>query len=337
MPDLTGTPLLTSGRPTMSSMWGWSPRWLSEVDFYVPEDVGSLRDIVRLCRMARRHDHVVLRGSVNLDQRYRDLWVALGVRVLPRSRRPQVLITDATWEPRSRALGRLLRVGADRLGAPVKLVIRAIDGPHVTYGVLSSEEVHTFPRTWGIDPARVVFTPFSVAIDPDMPSIDGDYVFSGGNSLRDYVTLERAVHGLDVPVVVASSWQPDAPVASIRAGLLSKDHYDAALAGAGLVVVPLERAERSAGQQTYLAGMALRKTTIVSDAFGVRDHIEDGVTGVIVPPADPEALRAAIVHALDPANAQHYREMGERARNAVLERFSYAHYWGPTLLDAIGA
>jgi len=45
------------------------------------------------------------------------------------------------------------------------------------------------------------------------------------------------------------------------------------------------------------------------------------VTGVIVPP-DVRALRAAILHVMDPANANFYSAMGERAREDVFKRFT---------------
>jgi glycosyltransferase involved in cell wall biosynthesis len=93
------------------------------------------------------------------------------------------------------------------------------------------------------------------------------------------------------------------------------------LADARAVVVPMRKMVRSAGQQTYLNAMGLRKPVIVTDAPGVRDYVIDGVTGVIVPP-NADAMRAAIRHVMDPANAQFYTQMGERAREDVLKRFN---------------
>jgi glycosyltransferase involved in cell wall biosynthesis len=112
--------------------------------------------------------------------------------------------------------------------------------------------------------------------------------------------------------------------------------YDATMAAARLVVVALLPSRRSAGQQTYLNAMLLGKPTIVSDTVGVREYIEDGVTGVIVPPGDASALREAILDVLDPANADRYETMGRRAREAVLARHTLVDYWDHELLDAAG-
>ena len=60
--------------------------------------------------------------------------------------------------------------------------------------------------------------------------------------------------------------------------------------------------------------MVLGKPVVVTDALGVRDYVEDRRTGLIVPPGDPAAMRAALDWLLDPANASEVRAMGERAR-----------------------
>jgi radical SAM protein with 4Fe4S-binding SPASM domain len=55
---------------------------------------------------------------------------------------------------------------------------------------------------------------------------------------------------------------------------------------------------------------------------GVPEAVEDGVTGLLVPPGDPEALAAALAKTLDdPALAA---RLGEAGRRRALERFSWA-------------
>ncbi len=63
-------------------------------------------------------------------------------------------------------------------------------------------------------------------------------------------------------------------------------------------------------------------TPVIGTAVGsLPELIEDGVTGWIVPPDDPTALRAAIDTALsDPLRAE---AMGRRGRAVVLERFTW--------------
>ncbi|WP_052465851.1 glycosyltransferase [Mobilicoccus massiliensis] len=322
-------------RPVMSTMWGTTPRWGEHVDFYVTERFGTPGDLRRLLRLARGKAGVVLLGSVTRRHLYRDFVFALLLKLTNRpSKRPRVLVTDATWQPESQALSRLTHIPPRWFSALQRGIVRLIDGPHVRYAVLSSDEVETFPQLWGVDPHRVLFTPFPATIDPDTPTSDGDYLFAGGNSLRDYSLLEKALAGTDVPCRVASEWQPSA-ASEIAAGPVSHEEFVSLLAGCRASVVPLEQRWRSAGQQSYLNAMALGKPVIVTEAPGVHDYIEDGVTGVVVPP-EPEALRAAILDVMDPANAERYAQMGRRARDWVRAHATDEVYKDQVLLDAIG-
>lgn len=319
----------------MSTMWGSTPRWMEEVAYYETESFGTLADLRELLRLSRGRHGLILFGAVSLRQhRYRDLVFALLVK-MRRGPRPRVLITDATWQTESKSLARVTGLPPAFFGLFIKIFVRLIDGRHVRYAVLSTDELSTFPQVWGVDPDRVLFTPFPATMEPDTPAELGDYLFAGGNSLRDYDLLADAVRGTGVPVRVAARWAPAAPIPDLVAGSVSHDEFVRLLAGCRAAVVPLERTIRSAGQQSYLNAMMLRKPVIVTDAPGVRDYIQDGVTGVVVPP-DPEALRAAILDVMDPAQADKYAEMGERARAWVLENATDAHYKDHVLLDAIG-
>ena len=73
--------------------------------------------------------------------------------------------------------------------------------------------------------------------------------------------------------------------------------------------------------QTLLEGMACGAPGICTDVASLPEVVEHGVTGLVVPPNDPTALRAAICWLSrhpDPAQA-----MGERGRRRVLERFNW--------------
>jgi len=197
----------------------------------------------------------------------------------------------------------------------------------VHYAVLSRDEARTFPQIWGAAAERVHFVPFphtlygSIA---DSPVSEGRYVFAGGNSMRDYDLLEQAVAGTDIAVHIAARWTgAGTPNLTIRT--LSHAEFFLDLAGCSLCVVPLLPSVRSAGQQTYLNAMALGKLVIVTDAAGVGDYIEDGVTGVISP-RDPDALRAAIEHALDPANRDHYARIARNGQRLARDIFNATEY-----------
>ncbi|WP_168583475.1 glycosyltransferase [Gephyromycinifex aptenodytis] len=318
----------------MSTMWGTSPRWRSEVDFYVTERFGTLGDLRRLLQLARGKDGIILLGSVTRRHRYRDFVFAALLKVRP-GPRPRVLVTDATWQPGSGWLTESTGLPTAWFALPTKLAVRLIDGPHMRYGVLSRQECASFAQTWGVDPDRVVFTPFPATIEPDTVTTRGDYLFAGGDSLRNYALLEAALTPDGPPARIAARWQPAVPWPNISAGPVGHEEFVQLLAGCRASVVPLVRGVRSAGQQSYLNAMALGKPVIVTEAPGVRDYIEHGVTGVIVP-AETEALRAAIRHVMDPANDNHYARMGQRARDWVRANATATRYKDEVLLDAIG-
>jgi hypothetical protein len=277
---------------------------------------GGLRDLRNLWRASRGKDVLILRGSVALADRYRDLVLAVLVKL--HRRRPRVLLTDCTWEVRSAALERRFGRLAGLVPVIARTAVRLIDGPHVRYGVLSSDELRTFPRTWGVPPDRVVRTGFQHTLNgggEQMPVSDGGYLFAGGNSMRDHDLLAEAIEGATYDVVVAADWVPRRVLPNLVAGPVPHAEFLRLLAGSRAVVVPLARSIRSAGQQTYLNAMALGKPCVVTDAPGVRDFIEDGVNALIAAP-DAASLRARLDEVM--AGGPETRRMGERAREDVL-------------------
>ncbi len=67
--------------------------------------------------------------------------------------------------------------------------------------------------------------------------------------------------------------------------------------------------------------MAYGRPVVASNVGGLPDAVEDGVTGLLVPPRDATALRAALVRLLDDPGLR--RRLGESARARALERFSW--------------
>lgn len=321
-----------------------SAAWVSRVERLSAAELGRRGLFRRLTRDGARFDAVVLHGAVGLRQAYVDLLAAGWLS--HRQRPPLVVIGDCTWETGSATLARTLgrvRVSPDTssrlLSRAARATIRALDGHDVHFCVLSREEQASFPERWGVDPGRVHFTPFCVTLprghlDPGLS--DGRSVFAGGDPLRDYDVLVSAARGLDAVVTIASRrFTVDGSPTNVRVGPLEPEDYVRAFRAASVVVVPLKAGtQRSAGQQTYLNAMALGKPVVVTDATGVRDYVEHGRTGVIVPPDAPEAMRDALGWVLSAAHQPEVRAMGERAREAALGSFSIDHY-ARALLDVV--
>jgi glycosyltransferase involved in cell wall biosynthesis len=73
--------------------------------------------------------------------------------------------------------------------------------------------------------------------------------------------------------------------------------------------------------RSVLEAMYCGKPTVASAVAGTSEQILDGETGLLVPPADPEALARAILRLLEAPTATR-RSMGERAARRARETFT---------------
>ena len=167
-------------------------------------------------------------------------------------------------------------------------------------------------------------------------------MFAGGDSLRDYAPLIAAADGLPAQVTIASRTERGPVPPNVALGALPGPRYDELFREASVVVVPLERrSDRSAGQQTYLNAMVLGKPVVVTDALGVRDYVEDGETGFLVPPGDAaRPPRAACAGSWIRPTRPRCARSAERGRRAALERFgpnAYVERLLDVLDHALGA
>src|SRR5205823_9264493 len=74
-----------------------------------------------------------------------------------------------------------------------------------------------------------------------------------------------------------------------------RDDVPAVTAALDVAVLP---SYREAQGLTVLEAMALRRPVVASAVGGIPEMIEDGLTGLLVPPRDPDALATAIVRLL---------------------------------------
>ena len=187
----------------------------------------------------------------------------------------------------------------------------------------------------GIPRQTLAFVAYGVDVDFWSPARTREekLVVSVGREHRDYATLARACSGLPGRVFVAagSLFSPSAPQdqprswpANFDVGFAEPADLRDWYARASVVVVPLVPNEFQAGVTTILEAMAMAKAVVVSATGGQRDVVEDGITGVLVPPRDPRTLGDAVARLLaDPLGR---RRIGSNAREAVLGRFHLDAY-----------
>jgi len=205
------------------------------------------------------------------------------------------------------------------------------------YVVYCSWQADFITSELGVDPDRVVVSPFMVDTDFfDPAAVDVTrrrMICSAGLERRDYPTLMDAVADLDVDVVIAaaSPWSkrddsttqveipPNVTVVSLSLFEL-RDLY----AESAFVVMPLEPVEFQAGITTILEAMSMARPVVCTRTPGQTDTIVDGVTGEYVDPDDPDALRATIRALLD--DDERRQRLGLAARTWAIENADVARY-----------
>ncbi len=164
-------------------------------------------------------------------------------------------------------------------------------------------------------------------------AVSGNYILAVGQEQRDYGTLLQAIKETKLPLIIVNSslWvnqhlhlngahQADTKIVAHISFHALRDLY----AGARLVVLPLFDSDYAAGVNSALEAMAMAKPLIISQTRGLGCYFVPGQTAVTVPPADPIALREAILALWHDDSAR--RRLGENARQAITEKMTLDHY-----------
>jgi glycosyltransferase involved in cell wall biosynthesis len=290
-----------------------------------PTPSNQLRVGLRLLRAARRGRPLILYSA--WGEWKPDLLVAGLLGLLPRHRRPPVLMVGEVWSPTPG-----WRQWAERL------VVRWADRGIDRYLTTGPSEIPLL-TAWGIDPDKigschVPFTPENHQLaDSRLPR--GNVVFAGGDSLRDYPALLEAARSrpelcfvIATTVLDPASVPPNVVVHPVRI-----KEYAPLMREAGVVVVPVVPGhKRGAGALTFLMGMWMRKPVVITGSDYSRDYLVHDVTGLLVE-GRPADYVAAIDWALDPANGPAVTRLGDAAHDYVETYCTFAGYVADILAE----
>lgn len=231
-----------------------------------------------------------------------------------RSRQPHIALVTWISRPKKAALLRWVHTHIDRMV------------------LWSSVQKEFAVKTIGIPGSRIVQVGRRVDHRFWRPG-DGptDMICSSGQEMRDYPTLIKALEGLDLRCHIATGALRgelfstvkalhaigDLP-ANITVGMLSYTELRDLYRRSRFVVIPLHQTDTDNGVTVIEESMAMGKAVICTRTKGQVDIIQENVTGIFVPPYDPAALRAAILHLWN--NPDIARRMGEAGR-AHIERY----------------
>jgi glycosyltransferase involved in cell wall biosynthesis len=259
--------------------------------FFVPALLASF------VRAARRVDADLLHAH----------WLPSGW-VAARSGKPYVVQVWGTDVELARRAPRLVR-GTLR-GA--RLVIAASTALAQSASLLGARNVRVIPS--GVD------LPTEVGTEATPPEV----LYAGRLSEeKGVLELVAATRGMNL--VVAGDGPLRARVPSAR-GFVPNDELQALYARAAVVACP---SRREGFGVACLEAMAHARPVVATSVGGLRDLVVDGHTGLVVPPRDPEALRAALRRLLGDSELR--RRFGEAGRQRAQERFSWATVTDATL------
>jgi glycosyltransferase involved in cell wall biosynthesis len=178
------------------------------------------------------------------------------------------------------------------------------------------KDLEGYTRYFGISPQRSTFVPFKINFWERMPpagelSADGEYVFTGGRSLRDLDTFIEAMRRVPFPGILlfhdlACMRENGTPLSleNLPANLRAVEDDGSAESWLGhlrkaklVVITTLPSSIRAIGVSTYLTAMGLKKCVLITDGPGTRHVL--GEEALRVPPADPASLADVIRRAWD--------------------------------------
>lgn len=158
--------------------------------------------------------------------------------------------------------------------------------PYAAYLGVPEDRVHFVPLQRG--PVGLTWTE-----DRENP-----HILAMGSAHRDYPTLVAAVDALQIPTTIITraadiETLPQSDHVTYRSGLSNIECLEL-LSRARLSVTPVSNLDTASGQITFVAAMHLGVPAIATDCPGTEGYIDDGRTGLLVPPFDVDALKDAI-------------------------------------------
>lgn len=185
-------------------------------------------------------------------------------------------------------------------------------------------------REWDVPRERLHYVPLGIDTDfytvGSEPGLPGRVMSAGEDRFRDHALLVEAMgivrrtHA-DAYLELATGLPVDLPP---ELGVLHTERLDGRMRAvyerASVVALALRPTVSGSGLTVILEAMASGRPVVVTDNPGIGDYVEDGVSGILVPSGDAEAMAKAIGSLLaDPDRA---RAMGHAAAKRARSHFT---------------
>jgi len=207
---------------------------------------------------------------------------------------------------------------ADRMPAFARAVLR-----RARVVVAVSNAIAGRARKHGAADVRVI--PNGVDPKPAGEETKPPFVLYAGRLAKEKGVLELVEAARGLPLVVAGHGHLRSRVPAAR-GFVPHEELEELFATAAVVACP---SRREGFGVTCLEAMAHGKPVVATAVGGLLDLVVDGQTGLLVPPRDRQALRAALERLL--ADKELRRRLGTAARVRARDRFSWEQVTQATL------
>jgi hypothetical protein len=241
-----------------------------------------------------------------------------------RKRRTHLMFDLLLMPPRRGTIGLLDR-------AKMRLFDKVVDAA-VVWG---KRDVQSFAKWYHLSESKFIFHHYHTTLQNfEFTVKQGDYIFAGGNSARDYKTFIEAVRDLDVPVFIATTARGVAEMTSqcphITVRGVSEQEFRTLLAGCRIFIEAHDKDfPRTSGHQTMLNAMACGKPVVIADQVSAEWYVRDGIDGLVVPIADPDAMKRAISSLLN------NESLASRLAQNAVDRFREGQFEIPRTLASI--
>lgn len=289
-PKCAPSPILTTHHKRLHPVWTGRtvllPGWYEAFERANLSLFRSFWWALRLLRESRKYDAVVT-GAEHCGM----IFAMLQTLLRPASRRRVHVMIDFPWSARPGRLRMALKILQMRIAAPSLDAIFAHASP---------EEAERFTAALKVRKGLFRFVPFHYWLQEPLPAtVPGDYIFSGGNSGRDYATLLNALDGSTHRAIICTQTgdglrQTHIPE-NVQIMAVGQDRFDELMAESAAVAIPLMKDDiHPAGHTVVVTAMALGKPIILAAPAEYRSYIDNGSTGLLTPAGDSAGLREAI-------------------------------------------
>lgn len=255
-------------------------------------------------------------GTILSYQQFYGLFFAFYSAIFHLKKRNRLIVTTFIYHPKQGWRGKLYGW----------FMRKAVNSPALDKIIcFSSSEPAYYQSIFGTD--KFTYVPLGLGdlnrCDGHVPQGEERFILAAGKSNRDYDFLVDALKDTPYQVrILSDAYHHPNPGANIHIyhDVFGEKYYQM-LSECYCVLVPLADERISAGQLVFLQSMMFGKPVITTASDTVRDYIEDGKNGLMIPKSREALLDSLRKLYDDPAL---YRRMAEEGRCRFLKDYSLA-------------